>query len=103
MSVAACARQQAQRAVRRMALSPMALERLAAANFTTARDVLSLNVVDIMELLDLSHSAAQELLLGVSAAIAPSCITVRPRCRCHSRALLVHVAHVQLVQHKAVS
>ncbi|KAG2449106.1 hypothetical protein HYH02_005854 [Chlamydomonas schloesseri] len=61
----------ASRHVSRLALDPYLRDHLIANNLTTARDVLLLNPLDLMELLGLTWTAANGLLHDVSAQISP--------------------------------
>ncbi|PNW88342.1 hypothetical protein CHLRE_01g025300v5 [Chlamydomonas reinhardtii] len=61
----------ATRHVSRLALDPYLRDHLIANNLTTARDVLLLSPLDLMELLGLTWTAAHQLLADVSAQISP--------------------------------
>lgn len=56
-------------------LLPAAQQLLLSHNMLTAKDVLAYTLTDLMELLDIPYSSAQQLLLDVSAQVAPAYMT----------------------------
>lgn len=67
---------QANRSLLRLDLDPLLSQLLRTHNLTTARDVLLLSSMDLMELLGLTECQALELTLAVSAHITPPFQTV---------------------------
>lgn len=67
----ACPSSQASRPLQALALEPGLLQALALHKVVTARDLLNLNAIDLMEMLDLSHQHARDLIRHVSQQLAP--------------------------------
>lgn len=66
----------AARQLQRIGLQPHLLSRLQAANLTTARELFSRTVLELVEMLDLPYQAVAQVLLEVAAKITPPPTTV---------------------------
>lgn len=70
-------------------VEPSVAQALQGSNLSSTRDVLLLNVVDLMELLNITHSQALQLQQAVSACVCPAFTTVSGGAR--AAALHVHM------------
>lgn len=72
-----CVLLQASRALQRMNIDPIILQKLTNRRLFTARDILIATHLELVEALDIPFQAAEELLLYVCNQIAPASTTVR--------------------------
>ena len=71
-----CVRIQAARALQRMSIEPGVLQKLVNKRVSTARDLLSATQLELVEGLDLSFEAVEQLIFHVCQHVAPSPSTV---------------------------
>lgn len=63
-----------------MGLEPVTLQKLVNKRFFTAKDLVIATHSELVETLDISFQAAEELVLQVCSQIAPNPLTVRMNC-----------------------
>ena len=71
-----CVRVQAARALQRMGIDPVVLQKLVNKRVSTAKDLLSATQLELVEGLDLPFEAVEQLICHVCRHVAPSPSTV---------------------------